>query len=1167
MIGSFVTCFESLEESMRVPDMTNENENRKSITFGEIALALANDYDSLYVIDSEDDSYVEYITKGDNKELVKRDFGDDFYAAVIHNCREQVYPEDQERFLDSFKKENVIEVLKNGKSFTLNYRLMVNGEALHYFLKTIRGTDQKVIIGVQNVDEQRKREIQASKESMTFRHIAGALASRYEAIYYIDLDSNAYTQYSSSDEYARLGTARQGENFFAEAVDDVKKYIHPDDTRKVLSELEKDSLMRNLRESGSLTLTYRQQLGDRSKYVSMIVVHPKNDEKHVVMGVINVDAQIRREQDMLAESRVFGEMALALATRYEVIYHVNVLTNEYSEYSASEKYTKLKVGTKGEDFFTDTQNNMKRDIYPEDLPMMAAAMEKENLLNTLGESGKLLINYRLMLDGRPQYVTLFAVHTKNDNDHIIVAVENVDEAKRKELEFERAIGSAMDMANKDALTSVKNKHAYAQAEMQLDEQINEESCGAFAVVVCDVNGLKQVNDQQGHSAGDEYIKSACNIICNTFKHSPVFRIGGDEFVVLLKGSDYEERNALMAEFGRRQIENKKSGVVTLAYGFSEFQPERDIRVQDVFERADNLMYENKRFIKGENYSHDLNLPLSKDATMQFYVLFEQLVSAMTDIEHKDVAKIEALLIEISSMFRLSKGVTRVYRNLQEEKEGGGETLCCYDTGVEGVEVSTLRVVTSVLSSATMTVYMSPDEPPLTEDERWKVELVMRTTLSFVSRNRLKDIVEELAFYDESGYPNLRSLNTYLMRMVSTGKIYGKVAFRYNLRHFGLINQEFGRDTGDAIMKTHYQAMKELCGPDGFVARLGGDNFVGISEGKNAKKAIKYLSGARVDIGDVRVNLQTSAGIFVISDDYEINLPGDVLGRIIGAYNLARGGGKEIIVYYDDSLVSRKVKSMRVQQLFPVALKDREFRPYYQPKVNVNTREMEGAEALCRWFHGDDMIPPSDFIPMLEETNDICRLDLYMLERVCQDLRRWMDEGKRIVRVSVNLSRKNVMNVGLSDTITEIVDRYGIPHEYIEIELTETTTDVEFNDLKRIVAGLHDAGIYTSVDDFGVGFSSLNLIRDVPWNVVKIDKSFLPVEEDDENSTRSIMFRNVVALSRQLGLGCIAEGVETKQQVDVLRENGCDYAQGYYFDRPLPVEEFEKRLLHRHYEDK
>ena len=1144
-----------------------EIRGKTSITFAEIALALANDYDSLFVIDSRDDSYVEYVAKGSNKELVKRSSGDNFYADVPKNCREQVYPEDQERFLASFKKENVLEVLENGKSFQLDYRLVIDGKPLHYFLKTIRGTDDKVIIGVQNVDDQRKRQIQTDMERMTYMHIAGALASRYEAIYYINIDNNAFTQYSSSDIYAKLGTTRRGPDFFAEAAADAKKYIHPEDAPRVLEEMEKDRLLRHLEESGSLTLTYRQLLGERSQYVSMFVVRPKNDPNHIVVGVLNVDAQIRREQSMMAESKIFSDMALSMAVRYEVIYHVNLLTNEYFEYSASEKYARLEVGAKGADFFADTQSNMKKDIYPEDLPMMAHLMEKENLLNSLADTGKIVVSYRLILDGRPQFVTLFAVRPKEDSDHVIVGVENVDEAKRKEMEFEQAIGSAMDMANKDSLTGIKNKHAYANVEMQLDDEIEKNLEGQFAIAVCDVNGLKQVNDRQGHSAGDEFIRSACAIICNTFKHSPVFRVGGDEFVVLLRGQDYENRGELFEEFGKIQTENREKGLVTIAFGYSDYRQGTDLRVQDVFERADNRMYEYKKRFKGELPDNDKNLEKNADDFSRFYVLYEQLVSTMTDVEKVDVARIEQLLIDISLMFRLSKGVTRVYRNPQEEHNGEGETLCCFDTGIEGKEIISLRVVTKVMSSATMTVYMSPDEKPLTEEERWKVELVMRTTLSFISRNRLKDMVEELAYHDEQNFPNFRRLNTYVLQMAGTPKLQGKTAFHYNLRHFSLINQEFGRQIGDQVLRKHFETLSQMVGEVGCLIRLGGDNFVGICDEDRIDDVKEFLMGAPIDIDEERkVTISTRVGMYCFKHGEIVHSPNDFMGKIMTAAQAAQRGGKEFLVYFDESLLLGKEKSMRVQQLFPMALQAEEFRPFYQPKVNIFTGILEGAEALCRWIRDDRIIFPGDFIPMLEETQDICKLDLYMLEHVCMDMRRWLDEGKDVVRVSVNFSRRNIMNPELPKIIMGILDHYQIPHEYVEIELTETTSDVEFNDLKRIARGLHANGIYTSVDDFGVGFSSLNLIRDIPWNALKIDKSFLPVEGEEEESIRSIMFRNVVTLARQLGLECIAEGVETKRQIEVLRENNCELAQGYFFDKPLPVNEFENRLMNKKYEN-
>ena len=172
---------------------------------------------------------------------------------------------------------------------------------------------------------------------------------------------------------------------------------------------------------------------------------------------------------------------------------------------------------------------------------------------------------------------------------------------------------------------------------------------------------------------------------------------------------------------------------------------------------------------------------------------------------------------------------------------------------------------------------------------------------------------------------------------------------------------------------------------------------------------------------------------------------------------------------------------------------------------MRQRSSKVLEALCRWIKDKTIIPPNDFIPILEINTDICQLDFYMLDHVCKDIRRWLDEGKEVVRVSVNFSRKHLIDVNVLEKIIATIDKNNVPHEYIEIELTETTTDVLFSDLRRVVCGLQEQGIWTAVDDFGVGYSSLNLIRDLPWNVLKIDKSFVPtnVEEERQYSEQDV----------------------------------------------------------------
>ena len=1139
------------------------------ITFEEIALALAKDYDSIFVIHSDDDSYVEYIAEGEKQTLVQRDAGEKFYDAVVRNCREQVYSEDQENFLKAFKKENVTEVLKNGRSFSIRYRLMIDGEPRFYYLKTIKGADDKLIIGVRNIDAQTRRELAAEEKMLTYRRIAGALASRYEVIYYINIETNEYTIYSVSADYAQLGTSRTGEDFFADLLVDVPKIVYKDDLDYVLKEFEKETLLKNLEQTGLVSLTYRQQLGDDFKYVTTNIVRPKNDPEHIVMGLINVDTQIKREQSIVAENELFNNVAMALALRYEVIYRVNLITNEYYEFASSDKYMKLEVGNRGDDFFADSQRNMKKDIYEEDYPMMSQAFVKENILTQLDQfNNKLFLNYRLKLDGRPQYVSLVIMRLDNDSDFIIVAVENVDEIKKREIEYEEKIGSAIDLANKDALTNVKNKHAYVNTEIQFNNQISiKDEDLEFAIVVCDINGLKQVNDEQGHSAGDKYIMDACAIICEIFDHSPVFRIGGDEFVIVLRGSDYENRYDLLKKFNIIQNDNRRQDLVTLAYGMAEYMPGIDLTMQDVFERADNLMYANKKRFKEQPINEDIQ-SVESYSFIKFYELYEQLLSALVDFEKADVKRIVHYLTKIGLMFRLCKGVTTVYRNPKEEREGNGEAFIAFDLHKEGREVLKFRAVTSVMTITVSTVYMEEGEEPLTHEEAGKLELVMRTIISYVSRVRMRDIVYELAYFDDNGFPNLRNLNRELARIVQTGTFADKVAIRYNLRHFALINGEFGREVGDQIIKKHYDGLMRLMGKEGFIGRLGGDNFVCIGPRDKTKEITEYLNEAVIRVDEYSsVKVTSSVGVFLTEDGFVPKDPGDIMGPIISAMRVAQTAGMGRVIFYNENLMKQRQKNAKIQQMLPDALANEEFRPFYQPKVDVNTGRIVGGEALCRWFRDGRIVPPIEFIPALEQTSDICKLDLYMLEHVCRDQRAYLDggEGRTLVPMSINFSRKNILNMDLPNTIERIMDKYKIPHDAIEIELTETTTDVEFNDLRRVVTELYAKGIAASIDDFGMGYSSLNLLKDIPWKTVKIDKNFVPDEDDGEDSVKYKMFQGVLSMSKDLGFDCVAEGVETESQVKLVREAGCEIIQGFYYDPPLPKEEFEARLVTKKYE--
>ena len=554
----------------------------------------------------------------------------------------------------------------------------------------------------------------------------------------------------------------------------------------------------------------------------------------------------------------------------------------------------------------------------------------------------------------------------------------------------------------------------------------------------------------------------------------------------------------------------------------------------------------------------------------YYSYLERLTREMVSPEQICVEAVYEDLRELCKMLRVSKGVTTFYSSLAQERRGDGDVYVPYDNGAETDKALTIRSDLSGVLVGQCTVYHAKGDAPWTEEELSRIDTIQRMMLNFLSRDRMKMMIQRATLYDDAGYSNIRLFTHAVEKIGNEQGLREFCAARIDLKHFSLINQQLGREMSTQVMKDYIRQLEEAAGPEGVVSRLGGDNFVLLFRKKNLDQVVKLLEGAPVQFGETnegRVMVAAHAGILVIPDDYYYHDFGDLMDRIINAYNASKNGGRGDIVFSSEKMLERKEQAMKIRHMFPMALQSHEILVFYQPKISVDTKSIVGAEALSRWYHDGKLIMPTDFIPILEQSMDICKLDFYVLDHVCRDIRRWLDEGKPVVRISVNLSRRHLIDLDLLDHILSIVDSHRIPHHLIEIELTETTTDVEFKDLKRIVTGLQEAGIYTSVDDFGVGYSSLNLIRDIPWNILKVDKNFLPMNEQNGQDRLNIMFRHVVNMAKELGLTCVAEGVETSEQVSILRENGCDIAQGFYYDKPLPVREFEKRLEQHAYPDK
>ena len=269
-----------------------------------------------------------------------------------------------------------------------------------------------------------------------------------------------------------------------------------------------------------------------------------------------------------------------------------------------------------------------------------------------------------------------------------------------------------------------------------------------------------------------------------------------------------------------------------------------------------------------------------------------------------------------------------------------------------------------------------------------------------------------------------------------------------------------------------------------------------------------------------------------------------------------------ICYYTEEMWEKDLWGKKIRNYLPSAIENDEFVIHLQPKFDIGSENIIGAEALVRWnYQKKEFLYPDSFISYFEVDNSISVLDDLVLKKVCQYMREWKDKGYKLIPVSVNLSQKQVEQADLASHIQEIVDSYGIDHNLIEFELTER---IAYDNQEYMLSVLHDIksrGFLISMDDFGTGFSSLNLLVDMPLDTLKIDKTFIDhlgkeSDEDDEDKN-FVVVRHIIHMARDLKVNCLAEGAEQRIQIEVLRKLGCDFVQGYYYSKPVPVEIFEE----------
>ena len=451
-----------------------------------------------------------------------------------------------------------------------------------------------------------RRENAATKEAyekahsngIIFAHIAQALAQGFIDLYYVDLNTEEFIEYRSDTENNSLFEKRRGWHFFEECQDMIGGYVHPEDRENIRSVMDRKTLVAALDQNSIFMTTFRIMIDQKPVYVSMKVTRMQDDDRFIIINLTDVDEEVKHRQfaQRMQEEQIAYSRISALAGDFLCIYIVDPETGLYRKYSSADDFDSFLMPGEGQNFFSDLRENSIKVVYQEDQNRVFTALTMENALEEVTQNGIFTLSYRLIINGEPRYVQLkAALVEEKDAKRLVVGVNDIDSQVRQEEEYGRRLAQARIEANIDALTGVKNRNAYRVYEERLNAQIEMDRAPEFAIVLLDVNDLKKVNDNEGHKAGDQLLRDACMIICTTFKRSPVFRVGGDEFVVLCQGDDLGRLDELMQQMHDHNEEALRTGGVVIAIGASHYM--HDPKVSKVYERADERMYENKRHLK------------------------------------------------------------------------------------------------------------------------------------------------------------------------------------------------------------------------------------------------------------------------------------------------------------------------------------------------------------------------------------------------------------------------------------------------------------------------------------------------------------------------------------------------------------------------------------------
>ena len=762
---------------------------------------------------------------------------------------------------------------------------------------------------------------------------------------------------------------------------------------------------------------------------------------------------------------------------------------------------------------------------------------------------------------------------------LIVMLTNYLSQQKWEKKAVKERDEAETIALIDPMTGVKSKHAFMVSQKQIDATIQDGSADNFAIAVCDVNGLKVINDTLGHKAGDEYIISACRMICDIFQHSPVYRTGGDEFVVILHGRDYIIRKELVLALHDRSVQHISTKEVVISGGLSDFKPGIDTCFHDVFERADALMYEEKKLLKGmgamsredaETEARPI-FPVDEDAeimNLKRHIL-------IVEDEHINQMILGNILEKDYEVLYASDGVEALEQIKTHKDDLAIVLLDLQMPHMNGLDVLKVMKEEDELSGIPVIV--------MTADQSAEVDCLKIGALDFIPKpypspeiiharvNRCIELSEKrniIQSTERDSLTGLLNLDYFLRYVRMYDQHYHEMAMDaivIDVNHFNMLNERYGKQYGDSILSRIGKRVRQISREIGGVCcRRDADTFyIYCPHLEDYDDILTKASEGLVDedVSENRVRLRM--GVYSTVDK---SLP---IERRFDYAKIAANTVKTVyrkaVGIYDTEMHEAELYRERLLEDFKPSLNNNCFTVHFQPKYDIrpDTPVLASAEALVRWNHPElGMISPGVFIPLLEDNGLILELDQFVWREAAATIRDWKNRFGFSVPVSVNVSRIDMLTPNLKNIFKEILDEYQLSPDDLMLEITESAYTGESDQVITTAKELRGMGMgfRIEMDDFGTGYSSLGMLTHLPIDALKLDMSFIRSAFGENRDVR--MIELIIDIADYLHVPVVAEGVETQEQYLVLKAMGCEYVQGYYFSKPVPPKDFDRFLAER-----